>query len=88
MGGKIEISETLFGTPPGKILEFRDVCRFSSHCRLWIWPIPKYPAFVERRGLWCLKKGSDGMSGPAAFSGYVDISKRAEYEDYIRRFKH
>ena len=89
MGGTIAVHEVLYGTAPGTALEFRDV---------WKWPSPPlhvdwrgllagYPEFMTREGLWFVKRIDQRLWKPSGWYGFDSLENRADYEDYIRRYK-
>ena len=86
MGGTMHISETLFGRAPAGTLEFREVRKLSAGYYWWM--PPKYSASMSEKKLWFLRKDVGEKWKPSASSGFEEISSRAIYEDYIRRYKH
>jgi hypothetical protein len=91
-GGTIAIHETLYGTAPGTALEFRDVLRWSPPGMHLDWRYllahpTFYPEFMTGEGLWFLKRVDQRFWQPSGFSGFDSLSRRADYEDYIRRSK-
>lgn len=83
--GTINVDEVLYGRRPADQIKFRFVC--SGTCRLW--PPPSFSEFTEK-GLWFLRP-ADPQTWESA-SGFPDpgfryLSQRADFENYIRRYK-
>ncbi len=93
IGGTIAVAEVLYGSPPDNSLALRQIvpCNWSGpmHCdvRLWIQKPRVYPDTLTEPGIWFLKRVSDGTWRPSAIFGFDALSRRAGYEEYIRRYK-
>jgi hypothetical protein len=94
IGGTITVKEALYGHSPGSRLEFRDVARCSwtglGYCdiRMWLANPRIFPDEYRQLGIWFLTQASDGTWRPSMMAGFDTLSRRAEYEGYIRDYKH
>jgi hypothetical protein len=85
INGLIRVDDTLYGDRlPGQI-NFHFVCRWDAMCR-W-WPPPGLPPMFKERGPWFLRHLDESSWKPSDGLGFQSLSDRAEWEDYIRRFK-
>lgn len=94
--GWIEISEILYGSERSRRLEFDDfICAWTGPSRCDLRAIlhnRNVPGeFAGHSAIWMLRRGDAGTwySSPRAggWFGHDDLSKRAEYENYVRRYK-
>ena len=89
MRGTIAIDEVLFGSPPSGRIEVEFGCPFSF-CRWW-WP-PQFPPSysTSESGIWFLRHVEGRWTGPDGYFqvARANITHRADWEDYIRRYKH
>jgi hypothetical protein len=85
INGVIRVDETLYGNRlPGQI-NFHFICNWDALCR-W-WPPPVLPPMFKERGLWFLRHIDERNWKPSVGLGFLPLSDRAYWEDYIRRFK-
>jgi len=91
IGGTIAVGEVLYGSPPANNLTLRLVTPWSGpvnfDVRAWISNPRWYPVDFEQPCIWFLKRVGDGTWRPSAMFGFDALSHRADYEDYIRRYK-
>ena len=82
--GMINVDEVLFGPRPPATLPYRFVCPYG-YCQTW-WA-PGLPAFYRGKGMWFLRPIDERSWRPSSGFGFVALSARSDYEDYIRRYK-
>jgi hypothetical protein len=82
--GTIDVDEVLFGSRPPAKLTCPFVCPYG-YCQTW-WA-PGLPAFYRAKGMWFLRPIDERSWRPSSGFGFVALSRRADYEDYIRRHK-
>jgi hypothetical protein len=81
--GMIDVDEVLFGPRPPATLTYRFVCPYGYCQTLWA----RLPAFYRAKGMWFLRPIDERSWRPSSGFGFVALSGRADYEDYIRRHK-
>ena len=84
--GTIDVDEVLIGArPPGRIA-FEYVCGYSW-CRNW--PPPAFTGNLTAKGIWFLRPVDGGRWEPSIgpWVGFATLNERADYENYIRRYK-
>jgi hypothetical protein len=81
--GTIDVDEVLFGPRPPATLTYRFVCPYG-YCHTWWAP---FPAFYRAKGMWFLQPIDERSWRTSSGFGFVALSGRADYEDYIRRYK-
>jgi hypothetical protein len=82
--GTIDVDEVLFGSRPGAHIDYRFVCKYAW-CRTG--PLPSFPSFYRAKGIWCLRLFEERFWQPSTGFGFVVLSARTDFEDYIRRYK-
>jgi len=82
--GTIDVDEVLFGPRPPAMLTYRFVCPYGYCQTRWA---PGLPAFYRAKGMWFLWPIDERSWRPSSGFGFVALSGRADYEDYIRRHK-
>jgi hypothetical protein len=94
--GTIDVGEVLYGSAPQSSFEVRDlVCHWGGvgGCDVRaIWNNRNFSEeFAHGPVIWLLKRGVEGTwyssPGPLGAFAHDDLSKQAEYQDYIRRLK-
>ena len=84
LGGTIDVDEVLFGPRPQGPISYLFVCPYRS-CRNW--PPPAFTSFFTAKGMWFLRQLDEKTWKPSTGIGFVALWGRADYEDYIRRYK-
>jgi hypothetical protein len=82
--GTIDVDEVLFGPHPAAHIDYRFVCQYAW-CQNW--RLLHFPAFFRTKGMWCLRPEGGGTWQPSTGIGFDALNARADYEDYIRRYK-
>ena len=88
LSGKVTVDEVIYGGHVPREIAVRFPCKWNSYCQ--IWPPPQYPEGLLIKGLWFLQQvETDTWESPlgANDAGFRNISERAYWENYIRRYK-
>lgn len=81
--GMIDVDEVLFGPRLTAKLTYRFVCPYD-YCQTW-WA--RLPAFYRAKGMWFLRPMDERSWRPSSGFGFVALSGRKDFENYIRRYK-
>ena len=81
--GTIDVDEVLFGPRPSATLTYRFVCPYA-YCHTWWAP---FPGFYRAKGMWFLRPVDGRTWQPSSGFGFVALSGRKDFENYIRRYK-
>jgi hypothetical protein len=83
--GTIDVDEVLFGPRPAAHIDYRFVCPYAS-CGDWRL-LPDFSASFKAKGIWFLRPLGGRSWQPSTGFGFDALNARADYEDYIRRYK-
>lgn len=86
--GVLSVDEVLYGKSPGPQLKLELV--FSWQANVEWWPLPAFARPMLEKAIWCLNRVDEKTweaTGSPYFPGVARLRERAEWEEYIRKYK-
>jgi hypothetical protein len=85
MTGTIDVDEVLLGSRPRGPIAYQWTCAYSM-CNGW-WGMIQTRLKHPLKGIWFLRPLDGRTWKPSVGPGFADLSDRADFEDYIRRYR-